>query len=293
MTILEGRLTELSRPSLIDEMKCCGVEVANVLHITSWDSDHCQPKELRELLDLTRPRLIECPGYPPISARGRECSSIICAYRNKYNNSNRQITVRNITPEYVNGLKLASELAFKDILYNPRALDDRCCNNNSTINLFRRGSFNVLSLGDVESPLISARLRRDRYLKRETDIIILAHHGADNGFTNDEFLKRLKPSLAICSADYSNQYDHPRQEVRDLLHEHDVRLMTTKTGDVVVASTGNHTGSFRATNLRAKSTEISSEYDLQSKKAKLLSHNKDTIKQLYSPIPAYRKLRRR
>ena len=43
-------------------------------------------------------------------------------------------------------------------------------------------------------------------LQMETDVMILAHHGADNGFTNKPFLANLKPSLAICSADYCNQY---------------------------------------------------------------------------------------
>jgi competence protein ComEC len=48
--------------------------------------------------------------------------------------------------------------------------------------------------------------------------------------------------------------------------------MTTKTDDVIVKSTGDHTGMFRAINLRANSTEISSQCDFKSKKAMLLSH---------------------
>ena len=122
-------------------------------------------------------------------------------------------------------------------------------NNNSTVKFFRRGSFNVLSLGDVESADISARLRRDKYLSRETDVMILAHHGADNGFTNKSFLERIEPRLAICSSDFDNQHDHPRDEVRGLLYEQGIRLMTTKTGDIIVESIGDHTGPFRATNL--------------------------------------------
>ena len=73
--------------------------------------------------------------------------------------------------------------------------------------------------------------------------MILAHHGADNGFTTKNFLRHLEPSLAICSADYDNQYDHPRQEIRDLLVEEGIPLMTTKTGDVIVQA---HRRSHRA-----------------------------------------------
>jgi hypothetical protein len=56
---------------------------------------------------------------------------------------------------------------------------------------FGAASFNLLSPGDVESAVISGRLRRDKYPSRETDVSILAHHGADNGFTNKSFLIAL------------------------------------------------------------------------------------------------------
>jgi competence protein ComEC len=142
----------------------------------------------------------------------------------------------------------------------------------------------------VESADISAGLRRDKYLSRETDVMILAHHGADNGFTNKSFLERIEPSLAICSSDFDNQHDHPRDEVRKLLHEQGIRLMTTKTGDIIVKSIGDHTGVFRAINLQANSTEISSQCDFEAKKKRLLSYNADTRRQMYTPRPAYRSL---
>jgi len=187
-------------------------------------------------------------------------------------------------------LAAAERLAFRDVLYNPRWLDQNSANNNSTVQLFREGSFNLLSLGDVESPDIAARLRRDKYLGREVDVMILAHHGADNGFTNRRFLEHIEPKLAICSSNYDNQFEHPSEEIRELLHDQGIRLMTTKTGDIIVMSIGDHTGMFRAINLRIGSTEISSQCDFKSKKATLLSHNAETIRQLYSPSPSYRNL---
>jgi competence protein ComEC len=120
--------------------------------------------------------------------------------------------------------------------------------------------------------------------------MILAHHGADNGFTTKRFLQHLEPHLAICSSDFDNQYDHPAQPIRDLLFEQKIRLLTTKTGDVIIESLGNHTGRYRATNLKAGSTEISSQYEFMSKKSKLLSYPADTIRQLYSSQPGYRSL---
>jgi competence protein ComEC len=289
-TLVEARLNDTNAPSVAREMATCGVETIHCLHITSWDSDHCSLWELPVLLKTLRPTKIECPGYEPSSDSGKDCRRIIQAYREQTRNSNRLVELRYITPEYIDSLEAAERLAFRNVFYHPRSIDANCANNNSTVKLFREGSFNLLSLGDVESHDISARLRRCTYLRREVDVMILAHHGADNGFTTKRFLAHLEPHLAICSSNYDNQYEHPSADIRELLHDQDIRLMTTKTGDAIVKSVGDHTGQFRAINLRAGSTEISSQCDFMAKKAKLLSYNADTIRQLYSAPPAYRNL---
>jgi competence protein ComEC len=281
-TVIEGRLTETSRPSLEREMKRCVVTAADTLHITSWDADHCAASELEELLDLTSPRRIEIPGYDPHCDHAENAAAIIEAFRKKKQTSNRVVTVEAITPESIDGYQTADKLAFDNIFYHPRWIDETCNNNNSTVKFFRRGSFDVLSLGDVESPDIAARLRRSKILRLETDVMILAHHGADNGFTTKKFLRHIEPQLAICSSDYDNKHEHPDQVIRDLLHEEKIAPMTTKTGDVIVKSIDDHTGLFRAINLKANSTEISSQMDFRAKKAKLLSYNLDTIREIYA-----------
>jgi competence protein ComEC len=286
-TVLEGRLTDISRASLIREMELCGVETADTHHITSWDNDHCSSSELEELLYLIQPSRIELPGYPPHTYNGRTCLEIFNWFWTSRRSSNRPAALQEVTPAYIDGLGVAENLGFKNIFYHPRWIDADCANNNSTVKLFRSGSFNLLSLGDIQDCRISASLRRCRILCRETDVVILAHHGADNGFTNRPFLTRVEPSLAICSADYDNQYDHPGQEICTLLYEQNITLMTTKTGDVIVKSLGDHCARYRAINLMTNSTAISSQYDFQSKKARILSYNADTVRQLYAPRPSY------
>ena len=172
-TVLEGRLTDVSKPCLVQEMANCGVETADTLHITSWDSDHCSASELPDLLLLTSPRKIEYPGYEPHSDSAGACLAIIKAYSDRQRHSNRPAQLLAITPEYIDSLTQSEALAFRDVLYHPRWIDECCMNNNSTVKFFRRGSFNLLSLGDVENADISARLRRDKYLSRETDVMIL------------------------------------------------------------------------------------------------------------------------
>jgi competence protein ComEC len=179
-TLIEARLNDTNKKSVIQEMAICDVETAHCLHITSWDSDHCSVSELPVLLATVLPAMIECPGYEPSSETGKECRRIIQQYQARRRNASRLVDVQFITPQYIDALQSAERLAFRNVFYNPRRIDEDCANNNSTVKLFREGSFNLLSLGDVENHEISAGLRRSLYLRREVDVMILAHHGADN-----------------------------------------------------------------------------------------------------------------
>ncbi len=288
-TMIEGRLTDESRAQVEFEMfDRCKIEAADVVHITSWDADHCNKNELPELLNLIRPQRIECPGYDPHKeyGHGEECLEIIAEYRGRRRNTDRVPVIEHITPKYIGGLEPASAKAFRNALYNPFHISENA-NDNSTVKLFRRGSFNVLSLGDVESPIIGARLRRSSILCSETDVMILAHHGADNGFTTKKFLTHIEPNVAVCSSDYDNQYDHPREEIKELLHEQGIWLKTTKTGDVIVRSIGDHTGAYEVINLIEKSAKVSSRRSFFSKKSGILDANGDALRQRYGDQKSY------
>ena len=113
----------------------------------------------------------------------------------------------------------------------------------------------MLSLGDCEDPAIARRLINSR-IANETDVMILAHHGADNGFTTRELIDAIRPNIAICSSNYDNQFEHPNQSIRDLLYYSGITLFTTKTGDVIIEC--NEDNIVRAYNLSADSTQISS-----------------------------------
>jgi len=273
-TLIEARYNEGNKESIKNELKACSVHEIYNLHITSWDQDHCTASQLEEILDIYNPQKIEYPGYAPHTDSGKDCLKIIQDYKRK-NNAKKIIQV---TPEYISTLDKAENYGYNDILYHPKSIDKESPNNNSTVKQFRSGSFNVLSLGDIESTHISSGLKRQKTINNETDIMILAHHGADNGFTTASFLRTVKPSIAIASADYANQFKHPKQEIRDLLHKFEIPLFTTKTGDVVIYSIGNHIGQYRLVNLKAESTEISKQCDFQAKKLGYLKQNQDTIR---------------
>ena len=125
--------------------------------------------------------------------------------------------------------------------------------------------FNVLSLGDVESEDTAKKIMNRTIAKTETDVMILAHHGANNGFTTDKFLKAIKPRVAICTSNYDNKFEHPKDEIKQLLYDNDIKLFTTKTGDVIIKSINEHKGEFQVINLISDNETVSSKYIYKSK----------------------------
>lgn len=280
-TLIEARLTDLSRARVDKEMEICQAPRVGCLHITSWDADHCAEGELKEILDRYRPHRIEYPGYPPKTECAVGCLIQILAYNARQASAGLTVSVQSIDPAYIHSLRTAEALGYRDIFYHPKTISDKS-NDNSTVKLFRTGSFNVASLGDVEDNFVSARLSVCPVFNSEVDVMIIAHHGADNGFTTSRFLKHVRPTLAVCSSNYDNQFEHPRDEIRELLAKYRIPLFTTKTGDMAVQSLFPHTHAYRMINLRADSTEVSSVQGFASKKSVKLVHNLDTVRNLYA-----------
>lgn len=251
-TLIEARFNATNAPSICHEMKITGANNLSNLHITSWDKDHCSESELPVILEYLKPEKIQYPGYEPDTGCGKACKRMIEDYCTKQ----KKVGVR-YTPDYVNGLDAGENLQYSTIIYNPIDGEGNH-NDNSIAALFRAGRFTVLSLGDCESESIAKRIQAGTIATKETDVLILAHHGADNGFTTDEFIKAINPRIAICSSNYDNQYEHPREEVRQILIQNNVHLFTTKTGDVIVEC--NEDNKVHVKNLVSDNTKLSSAY---------------------------------
>jgi len=282
-TLIEARINDVSRPNLDQELTACGKSAIDVLHITGWDQDHCAIADLEEILSRYKPAKIEYPGYPPHTETAKDCLRVIQNYKMAKAQKGQSVRCVRIDPDYIKGLSTAEDLAYKDILYHPRRLFDDDSNNNSTVKVFREGSFNAASLGDVEDATIGSYLRSCKIFKREVDVLLLAHHGADCHTNSKSFFETIQPRIAICGSQFDNQFEHPKPEVRQRLSDLRIPIMTTKTGDVLIQSLPPHTQKFRAINLIANSTKISSSQDFVSRKSHYLSMNADTLRNLYRP----------
>lgn len=230
-TLIEARLPKGGLDILRKDLQIHGKSTIDTLHITSWDADHCTYDDLVQILNHLRPALIEVPDYKPDSNDAQLCRRIIFKYddiHQRYVNN-----VQPISAAYISSLTTAGPRETPNVIY-PSSYNCDNKNDMSLIKLFRSAGFNVLSLGDCESEDIANRLIRSSLIKTEVDVLILPHHGANNGFTSGNLLDAIKPKLAVCSSNFGNQYEHPRPEVCQMLSCRNIPLMTTKRGDVFV-----------------------------------------------------------
>jgi competence protein ComEC len=230
-TLIEARIPKGGIQVLKSDLKLHGKDKIDVLHITSWDNDHCNYDDLVQILNNFRPETIEIPHYTPDTDTGKLSLKIITKYYeiHEYYKPN----IRIISPTFIKSLPNAKSKGTGDVVYSSKENTDKK-NDMSLIKLFRSAGFNVISLGDCECSTIANTLMTYSFITTEVDVLILPHHGADNGFITSAFLDKVKPKIAICSSNYGNQYEHPKQSIRDLLYEKGIPLYTTKTGDVHV-----------------------------------------------------------
>lgn len=265
--LIEARVTDVNRPNLASELKLCNKTRIDKLHITSWDKDHCALDELREILATWKPRTVQYPGYIPSTDNGKACRDEILKY---VANGKNALTGIAVTPEYIKSLGSTESYGYRNVIYHPRTIVDKS-NDNSTIKLFRTGCFNVLSLGDVESADIAALIKASKIACREIDVLILPHHGANNGFLTSDLLDELKPKLAVCGVDSDNQYSHVADEIRALLSRKKIDLATTKRGDVIVSS-DKGTSTVQWIDAMGDTTNVHKGGDFEPKKFQMLSH---------------------
>lgn len=228
ITLIEAKLNNTNFNSLLEELEIINRDTIDVLHITSWDTDHCDYKSLKLILNQLNPQKVEYPPYAPESDTGKECLRLISNYSNGV-----KICIN--TQDVYDSEHKADKLMGQDILLNPINIAEKH-NDNSIAKFFRIGSFQILSLGDCEASDISERLQNNEILRGEVDVLILAHHGSENSICSREFLEKISPRVAICSSNYDNKFEHPHQVIRNRLNSLNIPYFTTKTGDIIIKS---------------------------------------------------------
>lgn len=230
-TLIEARIPKGGLGVLQTDLSYHNKERVDVLHITSWDSDHCTYDDLVQIINHLRPDRIEVPDYTPTTNDGQLCFNLVHKYDEIHQRKVQNVTV--VNEAYISTLTTAQSKGTNDVVYRSMYNCDNK-NNMSLIRLFRSEGFNVLSLGDCEAAEIADTLMKDTFIQEEVDVLILAHHGADNGFTTGKLIDVVNPRIAVCSSNYDNMFDHPTPAIRQLFSSRGIPLLTTKRGDVII-----------------------------------------------------------
>jgi len=120
---------------------------------------------------------------------------------------------------------------------NKKKLTDNSDFNNASIvlKLFYKNS-NFLFTGDAEEEAENSLLKWGNILN--CDVLKVAHHGSDTS-TNQEFLKKVNPVIAVISTG-KNNYGHPSEKVIQRLKENETKIFRTDlNGTIVVKTNGN------------------------------------------------------
>lgn len=110
-------------------------------------------------------------------------------------------------------------------------------NANSIMARLDYGSFSMLLPGDSEEQTEHRLLTKE--INLQASVLKVAHHGSKYA-TSADFLKRVKPTIAIISCGEWNRYGHPAQAVLDRLREANVKLYRTDLqGEITVITKGS------------------------------------------------------
>ncbi len=109
-------------------------------------------------------------------------------------------------------------------------------NNASIINRLDYKQFSVLFTGDVEKDAQRQILKSNLY----ATVLKVPHHGSQNGLTED-FLKIVRPAIAVISVSKDNKFGHPSQSVLEMLRNYAVRYYRTdQNGRIEISSNGGN-----------------------------------------------------
>ncbi len=109
-------------------------------------------------------------------------------------------------------------------------------NDESIVMMITKGEFELLMTGDVEKAAENDMIKNGLYL--DADVLKVAHHGSKTS-TSEALLDKLTPEIAIVSAGKDNRYNHPSDEVLELLKTREIKVYETLgKGDVRIRSDG-------------------------------------------------------
>ena len=139
-------------------------------------------------------------------------------------------------------LKIEKNLYF-DFLWpdNGKLIQENVLNNNSIVCKLKYKDFSVLFTGDIEEiaeEQILKDYKNDEQVLNAT-ILKVAHHGSKTSSTED-FIKAVKPKIALIGVGKNNKFGHPNDDVIKRLEYCGTKIYRTdKMGEITIKLNNN------------------------------------------------------
>jgi competence protein ComEC len=174
-------------------LKSLGIRELDYLLITHGDYDHMgEAKSLIKDFKVSNV-IFNCGSYNELE-----------------NDLIKELTIKNI--KYYSCINSLNIDKYKLDFLNTMDYDNE--NDNSSVIYFDYNSYKFLFMGDAGCEKEKDIL--DKYNLRDIDFLKVGHHGS-NTSTSKEFIDIIKPKYSVISVGLNNRYNHPKEEVLDIL----------------------------------------------------------------------------
>ena len=107
-------------------------------------------------------------------------------------------------------IKIGRYSEFKILFPTSRLLSENPLNNNSIVAQFNYNNFKMLFTGDIEK-LAEQQILKTEKAEIRADILKVAHHGSKTS-SIPEFIKAVRPKIALIGVGKNNTFGHPNQQ---------------------------------------------------------------------------------
>lgn len=118
-------------------------------------------------------------------------------------------------------------------------IEKNVLNNNSLVFKFCYNNFSILFTGDIEKETERKIMDVYNFQTLKSTILKVAHHGSKTS-TTKEFLKMVKPEIALIGVGEDNKFGHPSEEILKELKSFNIKIYRTDiNGEVVIEIVNN------------------------------------------------------
>ena len=130
-------------------------------------------------------------------------------------------------------IKIGRYSEFKILFPTSRLLSENPLNNNSIVTQFNYNNFKMLFTGDIEK-LAEQQILKTEKAEIRADILKVAHHGSKTS-SIPEFIKAVRPRIALIGVGKNNTFGHPNQQTIKNLENIKCRIYRTDLqGEIII-----------------------------------------------------------